>query len=304
MSTPTFIARPPRSRRGRPRRSARQVNCAACSEPSATRSSSRRASGLANRGGDRGGIVGSARTAAGPAGLVHRRVRRGDHRHAARHRLRDRHPEALEAGRVDDDGGAAIEPRRAPRRRRTRAGRRSGPSSSVWSPQPEPPATASRTSSPSRRCASTSVCQVLARLERGDGEHVRPAEVGALARRARTPPSRRGRRPSSARAATPSRSTTSRPVYAELTKTRSQVRAVSAYLAPCIVRVFVGHPLGEANRHEVVHRRRPHAAALRRIHPVGEVEDVERAEQALERRLPEPAPGVAPARARTAAARA
>ena len=37
---------------------------------------------------------------------------------------------------------------------------------------------------------------------------------------------------------TPSRSTTSRPVYSELTKTRSAVRAVFAYLAPCIEAVF------------------------------------------------------------------
>ena len=54
------------------------------------------------------------------------------------------------------------------------------------------------------------------------------------------------------------------------------------------------HPLGEAQRHEVVHRRRPHAAALRRVHPVGVVEDVEGAEEPLRRRPAGPAPGLSP----------
>src|SRR5947209_7270243 len=40
--------------------------------------------------------------------LVERRVRRGDDGDARRHRLDDRHPEALEPGWVDEGGRAAI----------------------------------------------------------------------------------------------------------------------------------------------------------------------------------------------------
>ena len=65
-------------------------------------------------------------------------------------------------------------------------------------------------------------------------------------------------------------------VNAELANITSQVRAAFAYLRPCIARVRAGHPLGEVERHEVVDRRRAQAGALRRVHPVGEVEHVER----------------------------
>ena len=43
-------------------------------------------------------------------------------------------------------------------------------------------------------------------------------------------------------------------------------------------------------RHEVVDHRRADTAALRRIHPVAEVEDVEGADDVLERRPAEPRP--------------
>ena len=43
-------------------------------------------------------------------------------------------------------------------------------------------------------------------------------------------------------------------------------------------------------RHEVVDRRRTHARALRRIHPIREVKDVELAEQSLRGRVTEPTP--------------
>ena len=43
-------------------------------------------------------------------------------------------------------------------------------------------------------------------------------------------------------------------------------------------------------RHEVVHHRRAQPAPLRRVPPVAEVEDVELADDALDRRPPEPAP--------------
>ena len=55
------------------------------------------------------------------------------------------------------------------------------------------------------------------------------------------------------------------------------------------------HPLRETQRHEVVHHRRAHAGALRRVHPVGEVEHVERSQEALGRRPLRAAPGRAPA---------
>ena len=52
-----------------------------------------------------------------------------------------------------------------------------------------------------------------------------------------------------------------------------------------------GRPLRMMERHEVVDRRRAHARALRRVHPVREVQRVERAEEPLGGRAPEPAPG-------------
>ena len=57
------------------------------------------------------GSSGSARTAASPARLVQRLVRGDDDGDAARHRLDHGNPEALEARRVRDDGGAAVEAR-------------------------------------------------------------------------------------------------------------------------------------------------------------------------------------------------
>ena len=53
------------------------------------------------------------------------------------------------------------------------------------------------------------------------------------------------------------------------------------------------YPLGEVQRHEVVHHRRAYTRPLRWVHPVAEVENVERAEHALRGR---PA-GAAPKRA-------
>ena len=61
------------------------------------------------------------------------------------------------------------------------------------------------------------------------------------------------------------------------------------------------HPTGagvdefrKVKRHEIVDRRCPYARALRRVHPVGEVEDVERAHHALERETTRLAPGDPP----------
>ena len=54
------------------------------------------------------------------------------------------------------------------------------------------------------------------------------------------------------------------------------------------------HPLRKAERNEVVDHRRPDAAALGRIHPVGEVQDVDRAEEPLDGRPAKPAPSLPP----------
>ncbi len=54
------------------------------------------------------------------------------------------------------------------------------------------------------------------------------------------------------------------------------------------------HPVREAEREEVVDRRRADASALWRVHPVGEVEDVERPRQPLDGTVAEPAPAGPP----------
>ena len=61
------------------------------------------------RGGDRVGIVRVGTKRSVSACLVHRGVGGRDDGGAAGHRLDDRHPEALEAGRVGGDGGTTIE---------------------------------------------------------------------------------------------------------------------------------------------------------------------------------------------------
>ena len=85
-------------------------------------------------------------------------------------------------------------------------------------------------------------------------------------------------------------------VNAEMVTITSQVRAACAYFATVLPARPRVHPLGEAQRDEVVDDRRAHAAALARVHPVREVEDVERAGEALDGRdactAPERAPEV------------
>ena len=114
---------------------------------------------LLQPGGDR---VGAVRV--GPHGglagrLVQRRVRRGDHGHAARHRLDDRDPEPLEARRVDERRRPAVEAARARRRRRSRAGSRRDGRAPAAAPQPAAPTTAS--ACPSGRRAASSVSRFL-----------------------------------------------------------------------------------------------------------------------------------------------
>ena len=108
----------------------------------------------------------------------------------------------------------------------------------------------------------------------------RTARRGRRARRpAGTPASRPGWATRIRSGGTPSSSTTSAAVKSELTKMTSHVRAAFGVLRAVHRLRLRGRPLGKAQRHEVVDRRRAHAAALRRVHPVGEVEDVERAER-------------------------
>ena len=92
------------------------------------------------------GSSGSTRTAAVPHASSIEGCDRDDDGRSARHRLDDRHPEALEERGVDGDRGAAVEPGELlvgdEAERRTR-----GSSSPGCSPQPSPPATASASSS-------------------------------------------------------------------------------------------------------------------------------------------------------------
>ena len=66
--------------------------------------------GVLDRRGDRLRAIGIGAHRRVAARLVHRLVRRADDRCAAGHRLDHRQPEALEPRRVDERGGAAVEP--------------------------------------------------------------------------------------------------------------------------------------------------------------------------------------------------
>ena len=134
--------------------------------------------------------------------------------------------------------------------------------------------------------------QVLPRLERRDGEDVRDAEVG--------------RRPVDAVDGLRCGMRDADPLggHAEgLRHVASRVRRVHeddvagrggvSVLAAVHRSRARGRPLGMMERHEVVDRRRADTRALRRVHPVREVQRVERAEEPLGSRTPEPAPGSA-----------
>ena len=220
-------------------------------------------------------------------------MRRGHRRRPARHRLDDRHPEALEAGRIDGDGRAAVEPREL------LVGDEAEPDD-VRSPQLRlvTPAAAARDREQGvvaeQAMRGDERLQVLARLERRHGEHVRPAEVGTLPVR-----------PEDLLHARICDLHPLRPDTEPLDDVASGVLGVDEdeigrarrvrVLGPVHRGRLRRHPLGEAQRHEVVDGRGADAAGLRRVHPVGVVEDVEVAEDALERGAAEPAPGIAPA---------
>ena len=294
VSIPTRIA-------GTPRGSSSPVRAPRERRPRARgpspRSSSRRVERVADRRGERLRALRVGADGGVAAGLVERRVRRGDDRRAGRHRLGDRHPEALEARRVDDDRGAAVEPRELARRRRGRAGRRRARSSCGCSPQPCAADDGERELGVGeQREGLDERAEVLARLERRDGQQrtgaPRSAPLPAGVNSAPIPG-----------CATTIRSRGNAERLGDVVGRERRVgeddvagaRGVRGTCGACIERVRGGHPLREVERHEVVDRRRAEPGALRRVHPVGEVEDVERAEPALGRRPAEPRPRRAPA---------
>ena len=132
--------------------------------------------------------------------------------------------------------------------------------------------------------------QILPRLERRDGEDVRRAEIGRrtvgavdVLRRGVRDPDPLGR-DAERRVDVASRV---RRVHEDDVARRGGVSVLAA-----VHRARPrGRPLGMVERHEVVDRRRTHAGALRRVHPVREVQRVERAEEALRGGTAEPAPG-------------
>ena len=159
-----------------------------------------------------------------------------------------------------------------------------GASSSGCSPQPSAPTTASCSSPPSCLCASMSTCKFFR------GSRVATVRTYGAPRSAAGPSAWKtsfgaGCATRIRSLGTPSVAVTSRPVYAEFTKTTSQVVAAFPYLRAVHRPRSGGRPLGMVKRHEVVDRRRTHARALGRVHPIREVKDVELAEQSLRHRV-------------------
>ena len=185
-------------------------------------------------------------------GLVQRRMVRADDRRPARHRLDDRHPEPLEARREDEHGRTAVEARQL----------------------------VVRDVVDDAHAETVEHVEVLPRLARADREHVlarlalalrREARIDAWVRDARLDAEllahvarrelrdREHRRP---RASSP----------------RSSGRAAAA-CAGATTR-------GSAAARGRTPSPRAHARALRHVQPVGEVEDVEVADDPLEVRAP------------------
>ena len=286
---PTYAPGSPRTPPASCRPVSLQLKRAAWARPSGT-SSSRRRIASSSAAPIASGSSGSARRAASPAASSSDGMRGRDDRDAGGHRLDDRDPEPLEPRRVDERRRAAVEPRElvvvdVAEADHVGTGR----------------ASAAAPSRPRRRRRARGLgerrgeqrLEVLPRLERRDGEHVRAARESARRRR-REPGRRPGTRPRPSRAGTPSSSTTS--PLGELGVDEDHVagaRGVPVLGAVHPLRPAL-HPLGEAQRHEVVDHRRADPAALRRVHPVDEVEHVDRPEEALDRRPPGAAPALPP----------
>ena len=115
--------------------------------------------------------------------------------------------------------------------------------------------------------------EVLPRLVCADGEHVRPAEIGTRAvwPKPRIDPRVRDRR---CRAALAEMLLHVAAGVARIDEHHVALDA-RAVLRPVHASRLPRHPLWMADRDEVVDRRRTESVALRRVHPVREMEDVE-----------------------------
>ena len=265
----------------------------ACSRPR-SRKASRFESAASIPAANASALSGSARRATVTARLVERRVGGRDDRRAARHRLDHRHAEALEPRGIDERLGSAVERREllvvhvAERHDALSLQARALPARRAHDRQAK-----LRVAPAHERHRLQQRLEVLAPLERRDGEQVRAAEVPLRAVR---PEDRvdRGMRDAD-------------PLARESEQlddlARRELRVDDDQIARLrrlgvLARVHaVGlrvHPVREAEWEEVVDRRRTDASTLWRVHPVGEVEDVEGTRQPLDRTVAELAPAGPP----------
>src|SRR5581483_1982241 len=243
------------------------------------------APGFLDRTRERVGIVRVGAERGVAARLVERAVRGRDDGHAARHRLDDRHAEALEARRVDEDLGSPVELREPV-------------VLDVAEAALERDAAPTRAADGGERNAEAlgralRCREVLPRLERRDREQVRMAEVGSRARRAEALVD------AGVRDVDAGRRHVEELGDLVLRELRGREDGVAGPSRVAVLRVVhpagaALDPLGVPERDEVVDRRRADAAALGREHPVGEVEDVDGAEEALDGRTREEAPALPP----------
>ena len=230
------------------------------------------------------------------ARLVHRLVRRADDRVRRRPSPRSpaaRSPRTATGRRTPRRRGRAV---RARRRRRSRAWTMPGRSSAGCSPQPSAPTTASRRSSrPSSAMRLDERREVLARLERRHREDVRRRRARPRRRRAEDGVDSGQRHAHTLLRHAEQLDDVASAVNAEFAKTRSQRAAPRSGTSRCACGACGPAPTPgwrSGTRSWIVVARI--TAALRRIHPVGEVEHVDRPEEALDAGHAEAAPTLAP----------
>jgi hypothetical protein len=249
---------------------------------------------LEDRGCDRLGDLRVGAYGRVAAGVVERRMRRCDDRRARRHRLGHRHAEALESRRVDDRCCAAVEAGElvvGDAAEPDDAGavelRLLAPAGATGDGERKPTVGNERVGVDERG-------EVLARLEGRDREQVRLPEVLGVA--------------VGSELLADARVCDDDPVPREAERLRDVVggegrvreddvaRARGVLVLARVHRARArSDPLRKVERHEVVDRRRAEPSALRRVHPVREVQHVEGSEPALCRRVAEPRPRGAPA---------
>ena len=227
------------------------------------------------------------------ARLVERLVRRRRHGHAGRHRLEHGDPEALEARRIDEDGGAAVEARKLVVVDVAEPDD-AGPVEARLRPPTRRADDCERELSVEQLVRGEQRLEVLPRLERRNREGVRPPELGALAL-AREDGRRGGMCDAHAL-----RLDVQQLAHVARRELRVADEDVSRFCRVPVLRAVHAHrapvrPFGKTQRNEIVDRRRAHAGPLRREHPVREVQHVEAAEPALGRGMPDPRPRGAPA---------